>query len=349
MAKRKRTDRTAWNRRTRATRLLDGLLATRSPRTAAVYRSDLRTLAAFLGVSGELAAVREFLKLSRGRAAEMIDQYLAWLRARGYADATVAGKIATVRSLSRKAKDYQFTAWRLDKRVRRGLPSRPTAGPTRAEFDRMLAYAQVRDDRKGLRDAAILRLLHDLALRAAEVLSLRVEDVDVYKAKLRVLRKGNRQRVEKDLPIETAEALGLWLVTLSRREGPLFVSLSNRNSGKPLTYWGLYAAVVAIGRAVGVEARPHGFRHTATTEAGTLTGGNLRLVAAFTDHQSIGMVARYDDRQRRREDAAHVAQLVASGRADPLSNPGPESGLSAELVASLRGRNSSTEADSRHD
>ena len=52
-----------------------------------------------------------------------------------------------------------------------------------------------RVDDKGFRDYAILRLLFDLGLRRGEVMSLRLEDVDLEAGLLKVLGKGQTQLV----------------------------------------------------------------------------------------------------------------------------------------------------------
>ena len=60
---------------------------------------------------------------------------------------------------------------------------------------------------KGIRDRAILRLLHDLALRRGEVVGLDAKDLDLEAGTVAVLGKGRTGKVNLSLPEPTREAL----------------------------------------------------------------------------------------------------------------------------------------------
>jgi len=114
------------------------------------------------------------------------------------------------------------------------------------------------------RDLALVALMLLDGLRSCEVLALQLEDLQLAAAELRVLGKGNKQRV-LPLPAETIEALGNYL----RLERPLtnspslFVCLKGPRRGQPMTPAGLRSLFRHHRRRSQVpQANPHRFRHT---------------------------------------------------------------------------------------
>jgi site-specific recombinase XerD len=114
------------------------------------------------------------------------------------------------------------------------------------------------------RDLAIVGLMLLDGLRCCEVLSLQLADVELADAQIRVLGKGNRQRL-LPLPAEIIEVLRNYL----RLERPLtnvpslFVCLKGRQRGQPMTPAGLRSLFRHHRRHSRVPtANPHRFRHT---------------------------------------------------------------------------------------
>src|SRR5205807_250629 len=87
---------------------------------------------------------------------------------------------------------------------------RDTAGPGSPAVRAMLGLLAAGDTPKARRDAAVVRLLHDAALRCGEVVSLDLEHFDAAGAVM-VLGKGERQRRRIGLPEPTRAALLSWL------------------------------------------------------------------------------------------------------------------------------------------
>jgi site-specific recombinase XerD len=114
------------------------------------------------------------------------------------------------------------------------------------------------------RDLALVALMLLNGLRSRETLDLRLEDLQLADAHIRVLGKGNKQRL-LPLPAETIEVLQNYL----RLERPLtnssalFVSLKGRHRGQPLTLAGLRSLFRHHRLCSQVlRANPHRFRHT---------------------------------------------------------------------------------------
>jgi site-specific recombinase XerD len=114
------------------------------------------------------------------------------------------------------------------------------------------------------RDLALVALMLLDGLRSQETLNLQLEDLQLAEAQIRVLGKGNRQRL-LPLPPETTEVLQNYL----RLERPLthspalFVCLQGRHRGQPMTAAGLRSLFRHHRlRSHVLRANPHRFRHS---------------------------------------------------------------------------------------
>ena len=114
------------------------------------------------------------------------------------------------------------------------------------------------------RDLALVGLMLFDGLRSCELLTLRLEDLQLADAQILVLGKGGKQRL-LPLPGEIIEVLENYL----RLERPLtnsshlFVSLKGRHRGQPMTAAGFRSLFRHHRRSSEVpQANPHRFRHT---------------------------------------------------------------------------------------
>jgi integrase/recombinase XerC len=297
--------------------LVGAFLAARSPRTLRAYSGDLADFARFAGAASAQAAVAGLLALAPGDANGVALAYRTALTGRGLSPATVARRLAALRSVVKLAKMLGRVDWTLSVEAPKVETYRDTSGPGRDGWDELLAVARRRaptPGRPGKRDLAILRLLHDLGLRRAEVVALDLGDVDLMKGQVQVRGKGKLQDAPLSLPAPTRAALADWIAHRPGGPGPLFVRLDNgarRADGRRLTGDGLYKIVAELGKAAGLRrpVRPHGLRHQAITQALDATGGDVRAVQRFSRHASPATLLRYDD--NRRDLAGDVAKRIA--------------------------------------
>lgn len=114
------------------------------------------------------------------------------------------------------------------------------------------------------RDLTLVGLMLLNGLRSQETLDLQLEDLDLAEKQLRVLGKGNKQRL-LPLPPETIAAVQNYL-HLERpltNSPALFVSLKGRHRGHPMTLAGLRSLFRHHrSRSHVLQANPHRFRHT---------------------------------------------------------------------------------------
>jgi len=294
--------------------LHDAVLAGRNARTARAYRADYEDFARFLRATSPAAALEALVTLPHGTANAAALAYRAHLVERKLAAATVARRLAALRSAVKLARQLGRVSWALEVESPRPQGYRDTAGPGRDGWRAMLDRA--RDEAttpKGRRDLALVRLLHDLALRRAEAVALDLADLDLARGVLQVTGKGKTAKVPITLPDPTRRALADWLAARGPEPGPLFRRLDHAAgaAGGRLTGRAVHQIVGALGRRAQLSrpVRPHGLRHQGITRALDATGGDVRAVRRFSRHAKLDTLLTYDD--NRRDLAADVSRAVA--------------------------------------
>jgi integrase/recombinase XerC len=295
--------------------LHSAVLSGRNANSARAYRGDYEDFARFLGAASAAAALESLIALAPGTANACALAYRAHLVERGLSPATVARRLAALRSAVRLARQLGRVNWTLEVEAPRVEAYRDTAGPGRAGWRAILEVArQWATTAKGRRDLALIRLLHDLGLRRAEAVGLDLADVDLERGVVMVLGKGRTGRVPLTLPPPTRGALADWLAARGPEPGPVFVRLDRGDDGAAkarLTCRSVNRVVGVLGRAAQLSrpVRPHGLRHEAITRALDATGGDVRAVRKFSRHRKIETLLAYDDNLR--DLAGDVARLVA--------------------------------------
>jgi site-specific recombinase XerD len=238
-----------------------------------------------------------------------VRRYGAGLSSAGAAPATVARKLAALRGL------YGF----LVRTDRAGAnPAELVSSPKRSEkLPHVLTTEQMRSLLERipahtpleLRDRAMLELAYSCGLRCEEIVNLDEGALDYETEQLRVLGKGNKERL---LPVgePAQQALGRYLekgrraLSTDPRERALFLSksgrrLSNSDVTRRLGLWTREAALAA-----GVS--PHSLRHSFATHL--LEGGaDLRTIQELLGHASISTTQVYT-----RVDAARLRDTYAA-------------------------------------
>jgi integrase/recombinase XerC len=181
-----------------ARRLLDAWLTGRSPRTVRAYSQDLEDFRRFFAKLGSFASPLDtFLSMHPGRANEVVLDYKNSSLAAGLASATVARRLAALRSLVKLANTLGIVTWSIGIASPRVERRRDVRGPDEPERKRIFRVMKgLGDTPPARRDRAIVALLFGLGLRRAEVVSLDLADVDFRASTVRVLGKVKPEQVE---------------------------------------------------------------------------------------------------------------------------------------------------------
>ena len=149
---------------------------------------------------------------------------------------------------------------------------------------------------EGQRDRTIVEVLYSCGLRVSELCNLKLQDLFLDEGFLRVIGKGDKQRL---VPISQAAIgeLNLWfemrnmLIPKPGEEDYVFISAARRQHLSRITVFHnlrLYAERAGIKKVIS----PHTLRHSFATHL--LEGGaNLRVIQAMLGHEQISTTEIY--------------------------------------------------------
>jgi site-specific recombinase XerD len=160
---------------------------------------------------------------------------------------------------------------------------------------------------EGARDAALLAILIGCGLRRTEASQLDLEHVDTTESTLRVIGKGNHERIAH-MNAGVTDAVNAWLQIRGNAQGALLRPLTGRG-GRITTGRLCTESIRLILKRRAKQARirpctPHDLRRTFIT---TLLdhGNDVAIASRMAGHRNISTTTRYDRRnERANRDAA---------------------------------------------
>ena len=153
------------------------------------------------------------------------------------------------------------------------------------EIDRLIGSIED-STTKGLRDRAILEVLYSCGLRVSELCDLKLGDLFFAEGYIRVIGKGNKQRL---VPVSSIARSRIQLymdVRQKDKQKEEILFLNNR--GKKLTRVMIFTIIKQAAQRAGIDKKisPHTFRHSFATHL--LEGGaNIRQVQELLGHENI--------------------------------------------------------------
>jgi len=160
--------------------------------------------------------------------------------------------------------------------------SRSYGRPGQAETSHALPVAD--------RNRAIILLLLDTGLRASELCSLKISDIDLRNFHFRVYGKGSKERM---IPFSPRTGQSIWRYLTTRKEDrptdPLFTTSQDR----ALDRTQLRKQLEHIAARAGVlDVHPHRFRHTFAINY-IRNGGDIFSLQMILGHTTLEMERRY--------------------------------------------------------
>lgn len=214
-------------------------------------------------------------------------------RCAGYAPASRTAIIDSIRSLMR----WALATGRIDRDL---APAILQARTSRATLPRGLSTDQAQAllnacDRQtviGIRDAAVIRLLLRLGLRAGECAGLQLDDLNWSAGSLTVVGKGHR-RLTLPIPNDVGDSLIAWLRMRPTDATDRAVFVRARTPIHGLTGPGISDIVKHRADTVGLGiVHAHRLRHTAAMHV-IATGGSLTEAQALLGHQNAAITSVY--------------------------------------------------------
>lgn len=165
----------------------------------------------------------------------------------------------------------------------RYLPDVLSVGEVAAIIESVRAEAP-----SGRRDRAILEMLYGCGLRVSELCSLRISHVYADEGFVRIVGKGNKERLVP-LGEPAAEAFISYLEVRGDAYAPMYDDIAFLNRfGKPLSRVAVFNMIKKQALAAGVvkNISPHTFRHSFATHM-IENGADLRVVQEMLGHESV--------------------------------------------------------------
>ena len=262
----------------------------RSEHTIRAYLGDVHDMAAYASKAGENSPAQVTLVTLRAWMSDMHE--------RGLSRATTARRVTSVR---------MFTKWAAaagvidtDPAARLGTPkvsrSLPQVLSQQQASDLMAVAAVAADERTPvqLRNLAIVELLYATGIRVGELVGLNVDGVDFDRRTVRVLGKGNKERVVP-FGAPASDALRDYIDNaraqmLADGTPALFVGVRGKRLDVRSVRHLLDSLIFHVSDAPAIS--PHTLRHSAATHI--LEGGaDLRIVQEMLGHASLATTQMY--------------------------------------------------------
>jgi integrase/recombinase XerD len=259
--------------------------------TIMAYRNDLGQLCSYLSLQG----VQDWHQVTH----EHIVAYLREMReGSGYRPTTIARKLAALKSFFR----YMLNNRKIlssnpiedldTPRIRKDLPQILNV----EQINRLFNEVHV-DTPSGLRDLAMLHMLYATGMRASELISLDLHDLNIEHATILCPGRNGQTRRERVLPLSAiaVEAVQRYLEggrpRLARHENEQSLFLNHH--GERLTRQGFWLIIKGYARHAGITAiTPHMLRHSFAILM--LDGGmELRSVQELLGHAHISTTQVY--------------------------------------------------------
>ena len=201
---------------------------------------------------------------------------------------------SSARTISSLRSFYNFLLLRKkvkkDLTVMLTLPKLPPSLPKFLTWEEIEKLMNAPDTEKpeGLRDRAMLELLYATGMRASEIINLKEEDVNIEDRYVRVIGKGEKERI-----IPFSKRARLWVEEYLKKGKSLICKkytpyLFITKRCKPMTRQALWMKIKEYGNMAGIREKiwPHVLRHTFATHM--LEGGaDLRVIQMMLGHASI--------------------------------------------------------------
>ena len=222
-----------------------------------------------------------------------IRSWLANLKDEGMTSKSINRKISTLRSFFKyqlklgvivQTPMAKINAPKNEKRLPRFVAKK--------DVDMLFNHVEFSDDWKGTTNRLIFHIFYNTGMRLSELINLRESNIDFYSNSIKVLGKGNKERI---IPMsnQLAEEIKKYLLAKKERRISSEVLLVGEK-GKKLASRSVYSNVkYYLGLVSTVEKKsPHILRHSFATHL-TNNGADLNAIKELLGHSSLAATQVY--------------------------------------------------------
>jgi len=279
-----------------------------SDNSVRAYLADLESLLVHVNQLG----VSEFSQLTLNH----IRSWLANLQTRGAARASITRRVVSIRAFTYWGARNGWLGTDIGRELvapkpERHLPDVLDVESAAITLEALQVRAHEDEGPLTIRDLAIVEALYGSGIRVSELTGLNVEDLDRERNTLRVIGKGNKERIVP-IGLPAIKAIENWIAQGRSRfvndnsERALFLGARGKRIDQRVVREIVYEATQALGG--NKRLGPHALRHSAATHL--LEGGaDLRTVQEILGHSSLSTTQIYthvsEERIKKAYEQAH--------------------------------------------
>ncbi|MBU3692725.1 MAG: tyrosine recombinase XerC [Candidatus Nanopelagicaceae bacterium] len=272
------------------------------------YLADLESLLLFVNQLG----VTEFSQLEINH----LRSWLANLQIKGAARSSITRRVVSIRAFTYWGSRNGWLQSDIGKELvapkpERNLPEILDIESAASALEFLSFRANEEGSPQSLRDWAMVETLYGSGIRVSELVGLDIGDVDQNRNTLRVIGKGNKERVVP-IGVPALNAINKWLnqgrseLQNKNSDNALFLGSRGKRIDQRVVRETVYEAVQSLGN--NKKLGPHALRHSAATHL--LEGGaDLRTVQEILGHSSLATTQIYthvtQDRIKKAYEQAH--------------------------------------------
>jgi len=279
-----------------------------SDNSVRAYLADLESLLVHVNQLG----VSEFSQLTLNH----IRSWLANLQTRGAARSSITRRVVSIRAFTYWGARNGWLASDIGRdliapKPERHLPDVLDVESAAITLEALQVRAHEDEGPLSLRDLAIVEVLYGSGIRVSELTGLNMEDIDRERNTLRVIGKGNKERIVP-IGLPAIHAIENWIkqgrskILSEVSERALFLGSRGKRIDQRVVREIVYEATQALGG--NKRLGPHALRHSAATHL--LEGGaDLRTVQEILGHSSLSTTQIYthvsEERIKKAYEQAH--------------------------------------------
>ena len=279
-----------------ATKLTEG----RSKKTVEWYEEKLGRFASYLADGGEatikdltLANARSFVASLQRLNSRFKGHPYRPQECGGLSSYTIHGYVRSLKAFSSWLAEERFTSRPVFAKLKRPKLGKPMIQILSEDEIASVVGAINPNTFLGGRMYAIVLLLLDTGIRASECCSLTLDDTHLDDNYIKVLGKGNKERIA---PFGSTTKRALLRYRTTWRPEPEYETTRTfflSPTGRGLTYSGLSQALKRLGRRAGVpRLRAHLFRHTFAVRY-LMNGGDVMTLKLILGHATLEVTQMY--------------------------------------------------------
>ncbi len=258
-----------------------------SKNTVIAYKNDIEEYARFLKKYQSCYDVNDITK-------DMIERFIRSLKKQGLATTSLSRKITVIKSFHQFLKQEKITD--IDAAFFVSAPKMEKHLPTVLSVEEIARLIDSIETETpiGKRNRAMLEVMYATGLRISELLNLKTDDLHMREKYLRVVGKGNKERI---VPLGEMAVVALrdyienGRSLLSKKPGAI---LFYNYKGEAMSRQGFFKYLQKHALECGItkEISPHTIRHSFATHL--LEGGtDLRMVQELLGHEDISTTQIY--------------------------------------------------------